>query len=107
MSNKINCIGKKVICPYCEKEFEIKNTQQLYINPKNCKGGFPNLNSLGYKLVVSCSYCDKGIGEVNENGDFCLDSEEFVEFMKQKEIEIFENHRKLYHYGSIIKGEEK
>lgn len=102
MSNKINCIGQKVIWPYCKKQFEINYAEKNYISPTNCKGAFPNLNSLEYKLLVRCSYCVNIVGEVDKNGDFVLDSEEFVEFMKQKEIEIFENHRKMYH-----KGEEK
>ena len=107
MCNKINCIGEKVICPYCKKQFEINYAEKIYISPKDYKCEFPNLNSLEYKLLVICPYCVKGAGEVDKNGDFVLDSEEFVEFMKQKEIELFEKHRKMYHYGSIIKGEEK
>ena len=41
MNNKINCIGQKVICPYCEKQFEINYAEKIYISPKNYK--FENL----------------------------------------------------------------
>ena len=91
MIDKINCIGQKLKCPYCEKEFTIKYVNKLYKAPNKKSCVVHNLKSLEYKLVVSCSYCERGIGEVDKNGDFVLDSKEFVEFMKQKEIEISKN----------------
>ena len=99
MSNKINCIGKKVICPYCEKEFEINYAEKIYISPKDYKCGFPNLNSLEYKLLVRCSNCVNVFGEGDKNGDFVLDSEEFVEFMKQKKLNFLKNIEKCITMG--------
>lgn len=85
MIDKVNCIGEKVKCPYCKNKFEIEYAEKLYIPPKDYKNKeiFPNISSLEYKLVVNCPSCETGVGELDKNGNFVLDSKDFIKETKR------------------------
>lgn len=98
-----SCIGQQIKCPYCRKKFVIQYENiDFYYKPKK--------EARRFEKIIGIEDCDRiftvrclnekcegvNIGELDEEGNFILDSIKFTRKMKKEIKKIRKNTKKMY-----------